>query len=268
MAVLPPCANEKRAGSEKRLGAPCTTSAISASDCSVRGPRFSSSSNDAKSRELAFVGQQPAPRPAASGPHLPRAHRDGGAWSVCRASASVASGSSRAIASSAYCAGRGCGVHQVHDLALRCSPTIAGMRLRSEIAHRRPSASDSAAPVRLASFMPCWTTAHSPVARHHEVVQVDLEAVADRVVVHPGREAAVCAPALRHPDRAGPPRHAVRPACFASGVRGRRRHKMPSSPRPWIESAFERAHYRRGDAGRVPVHAHHACQGPGTRTGR
>ena len=37
-------------GSENRVGAPCTTSATSASDCSVRGPRFSRSSSEAKSR--------------------------------------------------------------------------------------------------------------------------------------------------------------------------------------------------------------------------
>ena len=47
---LPPCANEKRAGSSNRVGLPWTTSAMSASACSVRGPRFSTRSSDAKSR--------------------------------------------------------------------------------------------------------------------------------------------------------------------------------------------------------------------------
>ena len=71
---LPPCAKEKRAGSEKRAGAPCTTSATSASDCRVRGPRFSSSSRDAKSRSRARR-RPPAPRPAASNPRPRRARR-------------------------------------------------------------------------------------------------------------------------------------------------------------------------------------------------
>ena len=70
------------------------------------------------------------------------------------------------------------------------SPTIAVCGSDVKVAHRRASASDSAAPCRLASFMPCCTTAHSPFARDHEGVQVDLEAVGDGVVVDPRRQPA------------------------------------------------------------------------------
>ena len=52
------------------------------------------------------------------------------------------------------------------------------------------SASDSGGPGRCASFMPCCTTAHSPVGGHHERVQVDLKAVGDRVVVDARGQAA------------------------------------------------------------------------------
>ena len=46
---LPPCANENRAGSEKREGVPCITSLTNVSDWSVRGPTPSSVSNVSKS---------------------------------------------------------------------------------------------------------------------------------------------------------------------------------------------------------------------------
>ena len=49
-----PCRHARRRsapGSSNRVGVPCTTSAIRASDCSVRGPSCSSSRNEAKSRK-------------------------------------------------------------------------------------------------------------------------------------------------------------------------------------------------------------------------
>ena len=46
---LPPCASEKRAGSEKRQGAPCTTSATIARARTVRAPTPGTSSRSAKS---------------------------------------------------------------------------------------------------------------------------------------------------------------------------------------------------------------------------
>src|SRR5947208_1923914 len=46
---LPPCASVKRAGSEKRLGVPCTTSATIASESSVRAPTPGVARTSAKS---------------------------------------------------------------------------------------------------------------------------------------------------------------------------------------------------------------------------
>ena len=73
-------------------------------------------------------------------------------------------GRSRAIASSASCAGPARPSTRFMIVALRLADDRRCAARDGEIAHRRPSASDSGAPGRCASFMPCCTTAHSPVA--------------------------------------------------------------------------------------------------------
>ena len=107
--------------------------------------------------------------------------------------------------------------------------------------------------------MPCCTTAQSPSAVTHEAVQVDLEAVGDGVVVDARRE-----PAGAH--------QRVAVEADAIGDRAqlvRRVARLLAAPaadvdaelvRPRVQAALQRAHHRRRDARRVPVHAHHAAE--------
>ena len=149
-------------------------------------------------------------------------------------------------------------IHQVHDRA----PVFAHdsrVRLGGEVAHGRRM---PVVPPRQAARLVHALLHHGPLARriHHERMQVDLEPIGDGVVVHLRREPAgadqrfpIQAPALGyHAQFLG--RVARVPAAPAADIE-------PQLVRARVEPALQRPHHGGGDAGGVPVHAHHRTEG-------
>ena len=152
----------------------------------------------------------------------------------------------------------GCRIDQVQNRPLRLADNRGVGRLGKTAYRRRVPVIAPRHAARLVHAL--LDDRPFPIPRDDEIVQVDLEAVADGVVIDARREAAVAH--QRFAIQAVLVRHTAE---FGRGV-----SRVPSAAAadedaefagPWIQSAFERAHYRGGDAGRMPVHAHYAAKG-------
>jgi hypothetical protein len=222
----------------------------------VRGPRLSIQQQRGEIRQVAFVGQrQYGPQTLevdVFGAHVVAARR--------RPAARFGQHGVRGLAGErqhGFARRLRPRVHQVHDGAARRSHN-RGVGLAGEIAYRRrvPVVAPRHAARRVHPLLHHGPTA---VAAHHEGVEVDLESIGDRVVVDARREAAgaderaaVKPFPLRHRQQfvrrapGMPPAAAADVNAEFAGAR--------------VEPAFERSHYRSGDAGGVPVHPHHATE--------
>jgi hypothetical protein len=91
-------------------------------------------------------------------------------------------------------------------------------------------------------------------------VQIELEAIGDSIVVHPGGKPA-----------GSRERISIKPGLHAKGAKFiRRADRVPSASaanhqaklrKPRVEPSFQRAHHRGRDAGGVPIHTHHSTEG-------
>ena len=256
---LPPCANEKRAGSSNRA----RRAVHDLGDQRQRLQRARAELLQQQERgeiaQLALVRER---QHRAEPLHVHvgrRARRDGAGMHSRRASASVRSGSVAGDRQQRVLRrARRARSTRLRIVALRLADD-RGVRLGDEVAHRRPSASDSGAPGRSPRSSPAARPPTRPSARHHERVQVNLEAVGDRVVVDARGQ-----PAGAH-QRLAVEARASATARSSSGVFAR----VPAAAaadveaqlvRARIEPALERAHHRCRDAGGVPVHPHHAAE--------
>ena len=132
-----------------------------------------------------------------------------------------------------------------------------------------PSASDSAAQAAAGHSCPAGRRPIRRAADDEGTVQVDLEAVGDRIVVDARGQTAGADQRCRRRSRCARRARAAR--------RGVLRECLPRPPQT-IDAELVRARrssprlsapmHRRGDAGGVPVHAHHRARAPGTRTDR
>ena len=192
--------------------------------CAARASRAAAAR---RSRAARARGPPPARRRAASGRRPRRARRDARGITSRRASRERRRPDrSRAIASSASCAGPGAADPPGSGSCPACSPTIAGVRLGGEVAHgRRVPVIAARQPARLVH--PLLHDRPLAVARDDERVQVDLEAVGDRRCCRCARSGGWCAPARRRRGRRDRRPRAVRRACCASAGRGRRRRRCP-----------------------------------------
>ena len=226
---LPPCANEKRAGSSKRVGVPCTTSATSASDCSVRGPSCSSSSNEAKSRSSRSWRQRQhraePPLVDVAGAHVVvRRHLQ-----PADARPACAPGSSRRSPAAPRCAG-GARRSTRFRIVPAASPTMAvcGSAVKSRHRRRVPVIAAGQAARLVHALLHDRPLA---VGGHHERVQVDLEAVGDGVVVDARGQAAGADQRVAVEAGATGDVAQLVAACGANAGRGRRRCRCPARAR-------------------------------------
>ena len=201
----------------------------------MRGPSFSSSSSDAKSRSSrSYATASTAPEPLQI--HVaPRGRRDarGIAQLSCASRQRALRDRSRAIASMRVLRRPARGVHQVLNHARLRSPTmpVCGSQVKSRTVGRVPVIAPRQP---RASFIPCCTTAHSPVGRDDEGVQVDLKAVGDRVVVDARGQ-----PAGAHE------RVAVEAAALGDRAQFVRRvARMPAAAAADVDAQFVRARIR------------------------
>ena len=139
-----------------------------------------------------------------------------------------------------------------------CSPTIARMRRGREIADRRRV--PVITPRQPAGFVhPLLHDRPVAVARQDERVQIDLKAVGDRIVVDArGEPAGADQRVAIEADALGDRTQLA--GCVARLLAASAADVDAELVRARIESSLQRAHHRRGDAGGVPVHAHHRSE--------